>query len=130
MPAQIFGNLTFKVPIAIFRSDLNKPNKPRGCIVGLKPCEIEYLTRKFREFVRIGSEQRLLYFDTVSNSFCNEGWRDKFKLFLGQNRPNVDTGLMDELFAHAQISEFDPTKVTGCHSCREAFWRLVFLATT
>lgn len=98
--------------------------------MGLKQCEIEHLIRTFREFARVGPEQRLLFFDTVSNDFCNEEWREKFRRFLGQIKSNVDADLMNELFDHAQVDEFDPTKVTGCHSCRKAFWRLAVLATT
>ena len=93
-----------------------------------KDCEIEHLLRRFINFAALKPEDRLRNFDMVSDKFCSDEWREKFRTFLGQDRKTVDEELITAIINHALLNIFNLEKVTTCHLCSEAFWKLAFLS--
>lgn len=95
----------------------------------LTQCEISHLERCFIEFSKLPNKDRFLFFDTISSKICNDEWREKFRQFLKKEKTPEKKNLVNEFFIHTQFFETDSDKVIGCHACREAFWKLVFLST-
>jgi len=89
----------------------------------------ESLLRNFTRFVGLSPEDRLLHFDWAAKDMCSDEWREKFRTLLSKDRPVSDKNLLDEIFTHSQLAVLDPSQVTGCHACRSAFWKLVYMAT-
>jgi len=93
-----------------------------------KDCEIKHFLRRFISFAALKPEDRLLHFDMVSDKFCSDEWREKFRTFFGQDRKTVDEKLLDAIINYALLNIFDLEKITICDSCCGAFWKLVFLS--
>lgn len=95
----------------------------------MTPSEVSHLYRRFAEFSNLSSKNRLMFFDTVSPKICSDEWREKFRRFLQKENTSEYNKIVDEVFIHTQLYESDSDKITACHTCREAFWKLVFLST-